>query len=78
MFLHFASLLNLSMKLSCLEYCSNRLEKLSKDKHFSLLQKSVIYGQKQFYNIGPSMVETLRFFVLSMFRMGGGGWEKNC
>ncbi len=28
-------------------------EKLTNDKHSSLLRKSVIYGQKKFYNIGP-------------------------
>jgi hypothetical protein len=34
-----------------------RLEwkKLTNDKHSSLLQKSVIYGQKMFYNIGPRL-----------------------
>ncbi len=30
-----------------------RLERLNRDKHSSLLQKSVSYGQKKFYNIGP-------------------------
>jgi hypothetical protein len=28
------------------------LEKLTNDKHSSLLRKSVIYGQKKFFNIG--------------------------
>jgi hypothetical protein len=28
------------------------LEKLARDKHSSLLQKSVKYGQKRFYNTG--------------------------
>ncbi len=31
-----------------------RPEKLTNDKHTSLLRRSVIYGQKKFYNIGPS------------------------
>jgi len=30
-----------------------RLEKLARNKHSSLLQKSVNYGQIKFYNIGP-------------------------
>ncbi len=30
-----------------------RLERLARDKHSSLLQKSVNYGQKKFNNIGP-------------------------
>jgi hypothetical protein len=30
-----------------------RLERLARDKHSSLLRKSVNYGQKKFYNIGP-------------------------
>jgi hypothetical protein len=34
-------------------FCYTSLEKLTNDKHSSLLQKSVIYGQKKFYNIGP-------------------------
>ncbi len=49
-----------------------RPEKLTNDKHWSLLQKSVIYGQKKFYNIGPwsQCYKTffccdLRFFVKS-------------
>ncbi len=31
----------------------NRLALFAKDKHSSLLRKSVNYGQKKFYNIGP-------------------------
>jgi hypothetical protein len=30
-----------------------RLEKFTNDKRSSLLWKTVIYGQKKFYNIGP-------------------------
>jgi hypothetical protein len=30
------------------------LEKLVRDKHYSLLRKSVNYGRKKFFNIGPS------------------------
>jgi hypothetical protein len=30
-----------------------RLERLARDKHSSLLQKTVNYGRKKFYNIGP-------------------------
>ena len=29
------------------------MERLARDKHSSLLQKFVNYGQKKFYNIGP-------------------------
>ncbi len=36
-----------------------QLEKLAKDKHSSLLQKFVNYGQKKFYNIGPSYTPVL-------------------
>jgi hypothetical protein len=35
------------------------MEKLTKDKYSSLLQKYVIYGQKKFYNIGPRWATTL-------------------
>ncbi len=37
-------------KLECFQH---RLEKFTNDKRSSLLWKSVIYGQKKFYNIGP-------------------------
>jgi hypothetical protein len=30
-----------------------RLEKLARDKHSIILRKSINYGQKKFYNIGP-------------------------
>jgi hypothetical protein len=30
-----------------------RLESLARDKHSSLLRKSVNYDRKKFYNIGP-------------------------
>jgi len=33
--------------------CLTIIEKLTNYKHSSLLRKSVIYGQKKFYNIGP-------------------------
>ncbi len=35
--------------------CQNRLEKLARDKHSSLVQKFVNYRQKMFYNIGPQI-----------------------
>ncbi len=38
-------------KLECLLGYTGK--KLTDDKHSSLLWKSVIYGQKKFYNIGP-------------------------
>jgi hypothetical protein len=31
-----------------------RLEKLGRDKHSSLLQKSINYGQKSFITLAPS------------------------
>ncbi len=40
--------------------CQTRLEKLTNDKHSSLLQKSVIYGQKSFITLGRSASEMLR------------------
>jgi hypothetical protein len=47
-------------RFSCLGYSPGlthkyltRLEKLARDKHSSLLQKSVNYDHKKFYNIGP-------------------------
>jgi hypothetical protein len=33
--------------------CQTRLEKLTNEKHSSLLRKSVIYIRKKFYNTGP-------------------------
>ncbi len=37
----------------------NRMAMFAKDKHSSLLRKSVSYGQRKFYNIGPrSSLET--------------------
>ncbi len=41
---------------SCLIFIKNntRLERLARDKHYSLLQKLVSYGRKKFCNIGTS------------------------
>jgi hypothetical protein len=41
---------------------------LANDKHSSLLQKSVIYGQKKFYNIGPTTfsITTLNLMTFSI------------
>jgi hypothetical protein len=36
--------------------CKTRLEKFTKDKHSSLLRKSVIYGQKSFLTLGPGFI----------------------
>ncbi len=33
----------------------SRLERLARDKHSSLLRKSLNYGQKKVYNIGPRL-----------------------
>ncbi len=41
--------------------CQTRLEQLAKDKYSSLLQKSVIYGQKSFITLGPG-VNVIEFF----------------
>ncbi len=35
------------------------MEKLSKDKHFSLLQKFINYDRQKFYNIGPWQLPVL-------------------
>jgi hypothetical protein len=43
---------------------SNRLEKLARDKHSSLLQKSVNYGCKKLYSTGPRL-ESLRTNALA-------------
>jgi hypothetical protein len=37
--------------LTCKHY--TRLERLARDKHSSLLRKSVNYGRKKFYSTGP-------------------------
>ncbi len=39
-----------------LSVCLTRLEKLTKDKHSSLLRRSVIYGQKSFITLGPGVM----------------------
>ena len=45
--------------LTCNHY--TRLEKLARDKHSSLLQKSVIYRQKSFITLGPG-VNVIKLF----------------
>jgi hypothetical protein len=40
----------------------HRLEKFTNDKRSSLLWKSVIYGQKKFYNIGPWRDKVVNYF----------------
>jgi hypothetical protein len=40
------------------------LEKFARDKHSSLLQKSVNYEQKIFYNIGPRLGKVSPFGLL--------------
>ncbi len=45
------------------------LERLAKDKHSSLLRKSVNYGQKKFYNIGPRSAK-----VSGGFSASGSSW----
>jgi len=49
------------------------LENLARDKHSNVLRKSVNYGRKYFYNIGPwaqcyktFFVRNLRIFVISL------------
>jgi hypothetical protein len=32
-------------------------KKLTNNKHSSLIRKSVIYGRKKFYDIGPEVIE---------------------
>ncbi len=43
--------------LTCKHY--TRVERLARDKHFTLLRKSVNYGRNKFYNIGPKTSLTL-------------------
>ncbi len=44
-----------------------RLERLARDKNSSLLQKSVNYGCKKFYRIGPWLKKVRRKFVSQFF-----------
>jgi hypothetical protein len=39
-------------EFSYIVVCYTRLERFTKDKHSSLVQKFVNYGRKKFYNIG--------------------------
>jgi hypothetical protein len=51
-------------------------KKLTNDKHSIFLRKSVIYGQKKFYNIGPRhhiFGESVWGFVV-----GRRGWKNGC
>ncbi len=41
-----------------------RLERLARDKHFSLLRKFVIYGRKKFYIIGPRNLCSIFHYIL--------------
>ncbi len=43
-----------------------RLERFARNKHSSLLRKSVNYGQKKFYNIGPWAQCYKTFYVLNL------------
>jgi hypothetical protein len=44
-----------------------KLERLSSDKHSSLLQKFVNYSYKKIYNIGPCVVPPLLCLILKIF-----------
>jgi hypothetical protein len=41
-----------------------RLERLARDKHFSLLRKFVIYVRKKFYIIGPKSLCSIFHYIL--------------
>jgi hypothetical protein len=43
-----------------------RLERLGRDKHYSLLQKSVNYGQKSFITLAPGCAKLERFHFQSL------------
>jgi hypothetical protein len=56
------------------------LESLVKDKHSSLLRKSVNYGRKKFYNNGPSTfvidrqsISLSQTFLSHVSKFGGHG-----
>jgi hypothetical protein len=66
------SVLDLHIFVLSKRVCRTRSEKLTHDKHSSLVQKSVNQGQKQFCHIGPwgqcyktFFVCELQIFVLS-------------
>jgi hypothetical protein len=42
----------------------SRLERLARDKHSSLLRKSVHYGGKKFYSTGPRMALMVKIMIL--------------
>ncbi len=44
-----------------------RLERLAKDKHSSLLRKSVNYGHKKFYSTDPSLAGDIFFYFFLIF-----------
>ncbi len=48
-------------------FSRTRLERLAKDKHCSLLQKSVNYGRNEFYSTGPTIF-ALPNFVKKEFK----------
>ncbi len=50
-----------------LESLLDRLKKLNRDKHSSLLWKLVTYSRKRFYNIGPWSFSRWRFYWRSFF-----------
>ncbi len=62
---------NLQILVLSLRVCSNRLEKLARDKHSRLWRKSVNYGQQRFYKIGHRADQ---YSCLLMRHMNG--WAK--
>ncbi len=44
------------------------LERLTNDKYSSLLRKTIIYGQKKFYNIGPRLENVSSLIPISLQR----------
>ncbi len=42
------------------------MENFTKDKNSSLLRKSVFYGQKKFYNIGPRAQYYKTFYLRNL------------
>jgi hypothetical protein len=57
-----------------------KLERLARDRHFTLLQKSVNYGRKKFCSTGPRLEQKRRnrklFPIYSIWSFGGYGEAK--
>jgi len=68
---------NLRIFILSSSICENRLEKLVMNKHSTLLQKLVNYGQNSFITLSPVQVypNFLAYFLLSFLRKF---WQQCC